>query len=394
MEISKLVDDGLCKKVFTNRFSDIMKLKREYQGKYPLIDFGVGEEKTLPDQGIIDALKESLNKSQNHKYTDNGLEDFALAARKYLKDKHGSDIKQDEILPIMGAKSILAMIPSLLIKPGDYIITLKPSYVVLERAAQLFGANSYYLELNAQNSFTPEFDSIPKDVLQKTKIMNLNFPHNPTGATISKEVYQEAIALAKKYGFIIINDAAYIDINYTKVVSFLSVPGAIDVGVEIYSMSKAFNMTGFRSGFIAGNAELITLFKRMKDNYDSGQYAPIQYASIYALEHPEINERLVEKYLYRMKQLSKTLQTYGLVSYIPKASFFLYIKVPVKYFAGKINNAQEFASYLLTTVGIMTIPYDESGHYVRLSVTYEAENEEAFYADLSERLEIAMREFL
>lgn len=386
MDINKILKQNIVEKVFTNRFTDIMRLKRNYKGKYPLMDFGIGEDKSMPDKGILDALKQGLSKSENHKYSDDGTMEFVDAARKYLCEKHQIDLEREEIMPIMGAKSLLAMIPSLFVGKGDYIITLKPSYVVLERAAQLFEGNVFYLELGEENGFRPEFEDIPIDILKKTKIMNLNFPHNPTGAIADKEIYKEAIALAEKYNFIIINDAAYVDINYREITPFLATPGAKEVGIEIFTMSKTFNMTGFRLGFVAGNSELIKILRKLKDNYDSGQYIPIQCAGIYALSHPEINEELRLKYLKRMKKVAQVLFEHGLNAYLPSATFFLYVKVPVHRFDGKIKNAHEFAAFLLEKVGIMTIPYDESGPYIRLSMTYVADDEEAFIKDLATRL--------
>ena len=387
MNIDKLVIADY-NKIFYNRFQDIINQKNKYDGPFKLIDFGVGEEKSMPDERILASFKSSLDNSKNHKYSDNEADEFLKSAQSYLKRNFDVDVKDEELMHIMGAKSILAMIPSLFVNKDDYVVTLNPSYVILERAARLRGAKIAYLPLKEENQFYPDLDEISEDIWKKTKILNLNFPHNPTGATVDENFYKKAIALAKKYNFIIVNDAAYLGISYHKPLSFLSVEGAKDVGVEIFSLSKSHNMTGFRIGFVAGNAKLIELLKLLKNNFDSGQYIPIQLAAKTALENDDITESLKDKYLNRMKKIAMILFEHGLYAYIPYGTFYLYFKIPTRVKDQSFKTAQEFSSFLLNRVGIMTIPYDEEGHYVRLSMTFESEDENALYEDLRNRLNL------
>ena len=385
------IDDLVIKdydKIFYNRFQDIINQKNKYTGPFTLIDFGVGEEKTMPDERILDSLKSSLSASKNHKYSDNEANELLKSAQNYLKRNFDVDVKDKELMHVIGAKSILAMIPSLFINKDDYVVTLNPSYVILERAAKLRGAKIAYLPLKEDNQFYPNLDEISEEVWKKTKILNLNFPHNPTGATVDENFYKKAISLAKKYNFIIVNDAAYIGISYHKPLSFLSIEGAKDVGIEVFSLSKSHNMTGFRIGFVAGNAHIIELLKLLKNNFDSGQYIPIQLAAKTALDNDDITENLKDKYLSRMKKIAMILFEHGLYAYIPYGTFYLYFKIPTKVKDQSFKTAHEFASFLLDRVGIMTIPYDEEGHYIRLSMTFECDDESSFYEDLRNRLNL------
>ncbi|MCH5171977.1 MAG: aminotransferase class I/II-fold pyridoxal phosphate-dependent enzyme [Erysipelotrichales bacterium] len=387
MNIDKLVIKDYSS-IFYNRFQDIINQKNKYDGPFSLIDFGVGEEKSMPDKRILETFKSSLGDCKNHKYSDNEADELLKSAKNYLKRNFDVDVKSEELMHIIGAKSILAMIPSLFINENDYVVTLNPSYVILERAAKLCGAKIAYLTLNEENQFYPNLDEISEEIWAKTKILNLNFPHNPTGATVDEKFYKSAIALAKKYNFIIVNDAAYLGISYHKPLSFLSIDGAKDVGIEIYSLSKSHNMTGFRIGFVAGNARIIELLKLLKNNFDSGQYIPIQLAAKEALDNDDITEALKDKYLSRMKKIAMILFEHGLYAYIPYGTFYLYFRIPSKVKDQTFKTAHEFSSFLLERVGIMTIPYDEEGHYIRLSMTFECEDENAFYEDLRNRLNL------
>ncbi len=387
MNIDKLVIPGY-EGIFYNRFQELLNQKSKYQGPFKLMDFGVGEEKSMPDERILSSFNNALKESKNHKYSDNEAKELLASAQKYLQRNFNVQVDADELMHVMGAKSILAMIPSLFINKGDYVVTLKPSYVILERATILREGKIAYLPLKEENQFYPNLDDIGEDIWQKTKILNLNFPHNPTGATVDENFYKKAIALARKYNFIIVNDAAYIGISYHKPVSFLSIEGAKEVGIEIFTLSKSHNMTGFRIGFVAGNAKLISLLKLLKNNFDSGQYIPIQLAAKTALDCDDITESLKNKYLSRMKKIAMILFEHGLYAYIPYGTFYLYVKIPSRIKDTTFKTAQEFAEFLLERVGIMLIPYDDEGHYVRLSMTFECADEKAFYEDLRTRLNL------
>lgn len=177
-------------KIFYNRFQEILKLKASYNGPMKLMDFGVGEEKSMPNQVILDALKNNLDNPKYHKYADNNKTRFIDSAISYLKRNFNVEVTDKEITHIMGTKSLLAMLPFMFLNKDDYIVTLKPSYVILERSAELKGAHIAYLPLKEENDFCPDLTSISENIWKKTKILNLNFPHNPTGATTDEKFYK------------------------------------------------------------------------------------------------------------------------------------------------------------------------------------------------------------
>ena len=209
--------------------------------------------------------------------------------------------------------------------------------------------------------------------------MYINYPNNPTGAFASKEFYNEVISFAKKYNIVVVQDAAYAALTFdgTKPLSFLSVDGAMDVGIEIHSLSKAFNMTGWRMAFVTGNPLVVKAFAAVKDNNDSGQFNAIQLAGKYALEHTEITSETAKKYSRRHDMLVEVLTKLGFKAKKPKASFYLYVKIPKGIKGGiEFKNAEEFSQYLIKEKLISTVPWDDVEPYVRMSVTFVAKTED------------------
>jgi LL-diaminopimelate aminotransferase len=278
----------------------------------------------------------------------------------------------------IGSKPGLAMAPSIFINPGDITLMTVPGYPVMGTHTQYLGGEVVNLPLTEANNFLPDLKNIDSVTRAKAKILYLNYPNNPTGANATREFYEEAIAFAKQNNIIIIQDAAYAALTYAgKSESFLSVPGAMDVGVEFHSLSKAYNMTGWRIAFIVGNELIVKGLSHVKDNVDSGQFAGIQKAGIYALEHPEITDRTVEKYKRRLTMLVETLNAMGFKAKMPGGSFFLYVGAPKGIKGGRrFANGEEFSQYLITEMLISTVPWDDVGHYVRFSATFAAKGEE------------------
>jgi LL-diaminopimelate aminotransferase len=233
------------------------------------------------------------------------------------------------------------------------------------------------LPLLESNSFLPDLDSIPPGVLEKAKMLYLNYPNNPTGAVATHEFFRKVVDFARKNNIIVVHDAPYAALTYDgyKPLSFLSVEGAMEVGVEVHSMSKAFNMTGWRLGFICGNSKAVKAFATVKDNTDSGQFRAIQKASVKALANTDITERTVAKYSRRFDLLVAALNEAGFNATKPKGSFYCYVKAPSGTENGKVfNTASEFSEFLITESLISTVPWDDAGKYVRFSVTFEAES--------------------
>ena len=373
---------------YTNRFSEIIKLKKEYKGEPPLIDFGIGEDKSFPDLKIVSELIIKNNRSCNHKYTDRGISILHDSILLYLQNRFGVSVTKDEIALTMGTKQGLGIIPSFMLDDGDIVATTKPGYVVLEKVATLFNAKIIALPLDENNNFLPDLSLIDEETWKKVKILSLNYPNNPTGAVATVEFYENVLKLAKKYDFLVVNDAAYLEFTYNeKPLSLLSIEGAKDVAVELFTLSKSHNMTGYRIGFIAGNKDVIKQFIKFVDFYDSGQFAPIEYAASKALENSNtISEQLKNKYYVRMENIVDILNENGLEAHMSPGTFYIYLKVPSCF-----ESASEFAKKLLNEAGIMTIPYSDCGEYVRLSMTFEAEYILPFYLSLDKRLRNFMK---
>ncbi|MHA6253249.1 LL-diaminopimelate aminotransferase [Oceanobacillus sp. CAU 1775] len=370
---------GLEKEIY--KFEKIKRAKKEAMEKKPeieLIDLGVGEPDVMADKKVVRKLAEEIAKPENRFYADNGIEEFKYAATTYMRNVFGVDNlnPKTEINHVIGIKSALSMIPTALINPGDITIMPSPNYPVLGTHTEYLRGEVVHLPLLPENAFLPKLESLSEEVLKKAKLLYLNYPNNPTGAVATKEFFEEVVRFAKNHKLIVIHDAAYASLVFKgeKPLSFLSIPGAKDVGIELHSLSKSFNMTSWRIGFVAGNDKLISALKALKDNYDSGQFIPIQKAAAYALSHPEITEKTEEKYSRRHSLLVNILKNVGFSVQQPKGSFFLYTKIPKAVENGpKFKSAEEFSQYLIKELLISTVPWDEAGAYIRFSVTFQAD---------------------
>lgn len=377
------------------KFEKIKRAKKAAIDANPgkeLIDMGVGEPDGMADISIVKVLQEEATKSENRFYSDNGVEDFKTAAAEYMKGQFGVDLNPDtEINHSIGSKPALAMIPFCLINEGDTAIMTVPGYPVTGTFTKYLGGNVHNVPLLKENNFLPDLDSIPTDVCEKAKVLYLNYPNNPTGALAPVEFFEKVVAFAKKYNVAVIHDAAYIDLTYDeKQVSFLSVPGAKEVGIEIHSLSKSFNMTGWRLAFVCGNEVLVQAFASIKDNYDSGQFIPIQKAGAYALRHPELTELVRDKYQRRLKKLAKILKENGFFVNEPKGTFYLYFGIPKGIKDGRtFNSGEEFCDYMIREKLISSVPWDDAGNFLRFTVTFEAkdlDDEERIITEIGKRL--------
>ncbi|MFV1951629.1 MAG: LL-diaminopimelate aminotransferase [Nitrospinota bacterium] len=365
------------------KFEKIKRAKRRALKEKPgveLLDLGVGEPDEAAFPGVIETLQRECGRTGNRGYADNGIEEFKEAAARYMDRVFGiSDINpQKEVLHAIGSKPALAMFPAIFINKGDAALLTIPGYPVLGTHSKWYGGDIIYLPLKEENAFLPDLDSISEEGKKKAKLLYINYPNNPTGATATVEFYQKVVKFAKENNIIVVQDAAYAALTFNgKPFSFLSVPGAKDVGVEIHSLSKAFNMTGWRLAFVVGNELIVNGFGYVKDNCDSGQFIAIQKAGIYALEHPEITEEIRVKYERRLKLLAETLSSVGFNAKLPNGSFYLYVKIPRCIKGGKkFESAEDFSQYLIVEKLISTVPWDDAGHFVRFSATFEACDEE------------------
>ncbi|MBI4976852.1 MAG: LL-diaminopimelate aminotransferase [Spirochaetes bacterium] len=363
------------------KFEKIKRAKREAVKNHPdipLIDAGVGEPDEGAFAGVVQKLSEEAGKRENRYYSDNGINEFKQAAASYMQRVFGVTLDPDtEIIHGIGSKPVLAMLPLTLINPGDVSILTVPGYPVLGTHTKYLGGEVFNLPLTKANNFLPDLKSIPADIAKRAKILLLNYPNNPTGRNATVEFYKEVIDFAKKNNVIVVQDAAYAALTFTgKPLSFLSVPGAKDVGIEIHSMSKAFNMTGWRLAFVCGNPLLISAYGTVKDNIDSGQFMAIQKAGIYALEHTEMTEAIVTKYKRRMKKFTALLSKLGFKAEMPDGTFYLYVEAPKGTASGKtFATAEDFSQFLIREKLISSVPWDDVGHFIRFTVTFVADGE-------------------
>ena len=274
-------DFGRGTKVY--KFARIKQAKAEARRAHPdvpLIDMGVGEPDIPADSSVVATLTQAAGRPENRHYTDNGLAVFLEAAARYLERVYGlKDIDPyANIMHGIGSKPIFAMLPLCFINAGDVTLTTVPGYPVTATYTQYLGGEVYSLPLRESNAFYPDFSEIPGDVLKRARLLYINYPNNPTGQVATRGFYEDVVAFARKHHVMVVSDAAYAAITFDGHVplSFLSVAGADEVGIEVHSLSKAFNMTGWRLAFAAGNARAIQAYGTVKDNTDSGQFAAIQ----------------------------------------------------------------------------------------------------------------------
>ena len=367
------------------KFEKIKRARREAEATHPetpIIDMGVGEPDWMADKMVVDRLYAEAQKRENRGYADNGISMFQEAAAKYMDTVYG--VKGidpvNEVCHAIGSKPALAMMAQAFINPGDVCLMTAPGYPIMATMTRWLGGEVYNMNLVPENNFLPDLEAIPADIVKRAKLLYLNYPNNPTGAVASPEFFAKAVAFAKANNLIVVEDAAYAALTFDgyQPLSFLSVPGAKDVGVEIHSLSKAYNMTGWRLGFVVGNAKVVKAFACVKDNNDSGQFKAVQLAGVTALENPSITQKTVEKYSRRHNLLVKALCTVGFRMTKPKGTFYLYAAIPKGVTGGvRFANAEEFSQWLIKEKQISTVPWDDAGHFVRFSVTFIADTEDA-----------------
>ncbi|MCS7063036.1 MAG: LL-diaminopimelate aminotransferase [Methylacidiphilales bacterium] len=382
------------------KFEKIKRAKRAAQQAHPdvpLLDLGVGEPDDMAFPEVVQKLCEEAAKPENRGYADNGGPVLKEAAARYMQRVCGVKLDPEtQILHSIGSKAALSILPAALINPGDVTLMTVPGYPVFGTHAKYYGGEVYNLPLLKQNAFLPDLKSIPPEILKRAKVLVLNYPNNPTGASATEAFFKEVVEWALQNEIIVIHDFAYAALVYEgKPLSFLSIPGAMEVGIELHSASKNFNMTGWRCGFVAGNPLLIKAYGAVKDNTDSGQFLAIQHAVAYCFDHPEITQAIAAKYSRRMDLLVPALKRLGFDVEKPKGSFFLYAPSPraaIRCDGSKIEfpNAEAFSQWMITEHLISTVPWDDAGSYIRFSVTFSApgglEKEKEVIAELERRL--------
>jgi LL-diaminopimelate aminotransferase len=365
------------------KFEKIKRAKRKALKEHPerrLIDFGIGENDDMAAESVRRVMAEEIHKPANRGYADNGIPEFKEAVARFMYRRYGVDLDPvKEVNHCIGSKTALAMLPAALINPGDVTLMTVPGYPVAGTHTVYYGGSVYKLPLTAENDFLPDLDSVPAEVRQRAKLLVINYPNSPTGKVATPEFYARVVEFARANEIVVVQDAAHLLLTYRgDPLSILAVPGGKDVGVEVHSLSKGFDMIGWRIGWVCGHERLVSAFADVKDNCDSGQFIAIQKAAVAALEDPSIPQRINAKYRRRLEKLVATLRRCGFECQMPGGSYFLYAKSPRGLDGGpSFQTAEDASQYLITQQSVCTVPWDDAGPYLRFSVTYEASDETA-----------------
>lgn len=354
-------------------FKEIDRQKDEVRKKgVDIIDVGVGDPDMPTPPHIIAALNNAAADPANHRYPSySGMGDFnAAVARWYQKRFNVALDHEKEVVTLIGSKEGIAHIPLAFINPGDMALASSPGYPVYHIGVQFAGGKTYFMDLLKQNDFLPDLSAIPQEVARSAKMMFINYPNNPTAAVATAEFFKEVVAYAEKHKIIVCHDAAYTEMAFDgyRPISFLETDGAKEVGIEFHSLSKTYNMTGWRIGFAVGRSEVIQALGQVKSNIDSGAFQAVQIAGIAALEGDQgCVDEMNREYTARRDILVKGLIDLGLSVEMPKASFYVWIGVPKGY------TSSEFTSHLLLKAGVVCTPGNGFGAagegYVRMALT-------------------------
>jgi len=359
--------------------------QKEAKGE-DVISFAIGDPDIPTPDHIIQRLCQAARDPANHRYPETiGLPQFRQAIARWYERRFGVVLDPDkEVLPLIGSKEGIGHIALCFIDPGDIALVPDPAYPVYSVSTMFAGGESYFMPLTEANDFLPDLERIPAKVARRAKLLWLNYPNNPTAATAELDFFQKVVDFAMRYDLVVCHDAPYTEVAFDgyRAVSFMQVPQAREVGVEFHSLSKSYNMTGWRVGMVVGNAQMVDALMRIKSNLDSGIPQAIQYAAIEALQGTQecIEEHNVI-YQRRRDQMVKVLREIGLQVRPPKASLYLWARIPQGY------TSLEFATRLLDEAGVVVTPgtgYGRYGEgYIRLSLTAPDDKIEQGLARLS-----------
>ena len=337
-----------------------------------VISFGIGDPDLPTPEHLIESLREASLDAANHRYPETaGLPELREAIARWYERRFGVALDpQREVLPLIGSKEGIGHIALCFIDPGDVALVPDPGYPVYAVGTMFAGGEAYYLPLREENGFLPDLEAVPSDVLRKAKTLWLNYPNNPTGAVADLAFFERAAAFAREHGLAVLHDGPYSEVAFDgyRPPSFLEAEGAREVGIEFHSLSKSYNMTGWRIAMAVGNAEIIDALMRVKSNLDSGIPQAIQRMAIAALDGPqECIEEHNLVYQRRRDRLVSALRDMGLRVSPPKASLYVWARIPDG------TTSVQYATRLLDEVGVVVTPgtgYGPSGEgYVRLSLT-------------------------
>ncbi|HHZ16832.1 MAG TPA: LL-diaminopimelate aminotransferase [Clostridia bacterium] len=352
------------------------KIEEAKEKGVDIVSFGIGDpDLPTPDPIIAELCKEARNPA-NHQYPSSvGMLDFRREVAAYYQRRFNVELDpRSEVVSLIGSKEGIAHINFCYVDPGDINLVPDPGYPVYGIGTLLAGGEVYVLPLLEKNGFLPDLAAVPEEVAQKAKLLFINYPNNPTGAVAGKEFFEQVVDFAKRYNIIVCHDSAYTEIAYDEYrpMSFLEVPGAKEVGIEFGSLSKPFNMTGWRIGWAVGRADVVECLGRLKSNLDSGQFQAIQYAGMVGLRHSgQLVKDLCAIYTRRRDMVVDGLNRMGWNLKKPQGTFYIWAPVP------KGFDSASFTEYVLEKCGVIITPgngYGQYGEgYFRLSITIPEE---------------------
>jgi LL-diaminopimelate aminotransferase len=370
-------------------FAEIDRIKAELVTKgVDVIDLGVGDPDLPTPPHVIQRLQEAAKDPANHRYPSySGMDDFRSSVAQWYQRRFGVELDaKSEVVSLIGSKEGIAHIPLAFVDPGDLVIVPDPGYPVYHAATTFAGGETHLLPLRSERGFLPDLSEISNEVAKKAKMVFMNYPNNPTGATAPLSFFGEVVKWAKANQIMVCHDAAYTELAFDgyRASSMMEVKGAREVAVEFHSLSKTYNMTGWRIGFAVGNSEIVGGLGRVKTNIDSGIFQSVQYAGMAALDGDqkcvEDNNRIYQE---RRDILVHGLQRSGLKVRPPKATFYVWCEVPPGY------DSRSFTTHLLSEMGIVTTPGNGFGQhgegYVRMALTVEKERVKEAVRRLNER---------
>ncbi len=355
-----------------------------------VISLGIGDPDLPTPDAIIEAAAAAMHDPRTHRYpTNHGSDEFHEAAASFYRDRFGVELDpSSEVIPVLGGKEAVGHIAMACLDPGDVCLSPEPGYPPYTSGPVFSGAEVHYLPLTEENGFFPDLAVVPDDVADRANLLYLDYPNNPTGAVVPDGAFADAVDFARRHELILVHDNAYSEICFDGYVapSFLETPGAKEVGVEIFSLSKGWNMTGWRCGLVAGNAEVVERFRQLKSNLDSGLFGALQQAAVVALtKERDFPRRMSRIYERRRDLVVEALARIGLDVTPPRATPYLWLRVPDG------HTSESFASLVLEEANVVVSPgpgYGPSGEgFVRLSLTVPDERLE----EAVRRIETSLR---
>jgi LL-diaminopimelate aminotransferase len=348
------------------------KLAEKQREGVDVISLGIGDPDLPTPQPVVDALIAGARDAATHQYpTNHGSEELREAAAGFYSERFGVELDSgSEVVPALGGKEAVGHIALALLDPGDVSLSPDPGYPPYTSGPLFAGAEVHYLSLEEANGFLPNLESIPAEIAARANLLYLNYPNNPTGAVVAPGYFASAVEFAGTHDLVIVHDNAYSEICFDGYVapSFLETPGAKEVGVEIFSISKGWNMTGWRSGLVAGNADVVERYRQLKTNLDSGMFEAVQRATIAALtESRDFPKEMSEVYRRRRDLVTEGLTAIGLEVTPPKATPYFWVRVP------EGHTSASFTELVLEQAGVLVSPgpaYGPSGEgFFRISLT-------------------------